>query len=98
MSKPISLAEFVAKIDKELTELGLSLTRTPDTLNWRYLVDNSKEIVLSVRFWAEVNNRPVYRVSVFGQDENGEDEEYWYDHDELSQALITLLKVIAGNK
>ena len=98
MSKPISLDEFVSHIDTELTELGLSLFRATDTLNWRYLVDNTKEVMLSVRFWSEVNNRPVYRVSVFGKDENGEDEEYWYDRDELSQALIMLLKVIAGNK
>ena len=94
-NKPISLDEFVATIDTEFSELGLSLFRATDTLNWRYLVDNTKEVMLSVRFWVEVDNKPVYRVSVFGQDQNGESDDYWYDHSKLSDAIIRLLKEIA---
>jgi hypothetical protein len=94
MSNYTTLSQFTAEIDNQISELGLSMVRQPDTLTWIYELDTATSITLEVRFYTSLNNRAYYRVETFSVDaETGEDSGNVYGmFDNLPETLLCVIK------
>jgi len=89
------LSEFVAHIEQQFTELGLSLTRLDSTeLEWVYKdTQGNSRIAIRVVFWANIDSKPVYQIDTYTVD--GEVDVYWQHIDRLESALLILIKQIS---
>jgi hypothetical protein len=92
-----SLSSFVESIETQFTDLGLTLTKSDDELEWLFHLNNSHRA--TIRAVITVNNLTVVRfvVESFAAKANDNglfDGTIWSNFDDIDSALIRFLKVI----
>jgi len=89
-----SFAEFIGNIEKQISELGISLVRESDTPIWNYSKDGVKRVSLAVC----VGSGKYLGYVVETYEPNEETNEYTegivYETDEQSNAILRVIREI----